>query len=133
MNNIPPHIQRLIFIILVIAAILLVVDSVIILSILSEKISAKRSAKRRAEIREKISGSWRFVHRKIYKETNGSHLLILDAKKVDNQNQKVKITRFWKYLAWYPNGFWPSVYELRYKVYGSDRTPLVKGRSHPCW
>ncbi|RZK18934.1 MAG: hypothetical protein EOO86_08890 [Pedobacter sp.] len=67
-----------------------------------------------AEIREKISGSWRFVHRKIYKETNGSHLLILDAKKVDNQNQKVKITRFWKYLAWYPNGFWPSVYELRY-------------------
>jgi len=65
-----------------------------------------------AEIREKISGSWRFVHRKIYKETNMSHLLILDTKKVDNQ--KVKITRFWKYLAWYPNGFWPSVYELRY-------------------
>jgi HEAT repeat protein len=54
MNNIPTHIQRLIFIILVIAAILLVVDSVIIISILSEKISAKRSAKRRAEIREKI-------------------------------------------------------------------------------
>ena len=54
MNNIPAHIQRLIFIILVIATILLIVDLVLIISILSEKISAKRNAKRRSEIREKI-------------------------------------------------------------------------------
>lgn len=54
MSNIPLHIQRLIFIILCIAAILLVVDVVIMFRILREKIIAKNSAKRRAEIREII-------------------------------------------------------------------------------